>query len=82
MVLVVASFSAMDDESKRSQMAKAIQLAARKVAFKKKEESADETFRRIKEEKELKINRGAKRAAKQMIKKKQMKKVSSYFKKK
>ena len=61
-------------------MAKAIQSAARKVGFRKeKKESASETFRKIKEEKEFKSNRGVKRAAKQMIKKKQMKKVSSYF---
>ena len=63
-------------------MAKAMQIAARKVDLKNKEESASETFRRVKEEKELKINRGAKRAAKQMIKKKQIKKLSSYFAKK
>ena len=63
-------------------MAKAIQIAARKVDFKNKEESASETFRRVKEEKELKINRGVKRAAKQMIKKKQIKKLLSYFAKK
>ena len=61
-------------------MAKAIQSAARKVVFRKeKNELASETFRKIKEEKEFKSNRGVKRVAKQMIKKKQMKKVSSYF---
>ena len=63
-------------------MAKAMQIAARKVDLKNKEESASETFRRVKEEKEKKINRGTKRAAKQMIKKKQIKKLSSYFAKK
>jgi serine protease inhibitor len=73
--------SGMDDAS-RIEMAKAVQIAARKVVFKRKEESAGEAFRRIKEEKEVKINRGVKRAAKQMLKKKQMKKVSSYFIKK
>ena len=51
-------------------MAKAMQIAARKVDLINKEELASETFRKVKEEKELKINRGAKRAAKQMIKKK------------
>ena len=60
-------------------MAQAIQIAARKVELKNKEESASETFHRVTEEKALKINRGVKRAAKQMIKKKQMKKLSSYF---
>jgi hypothetical protein len=70
------------EETSRIQMAKAVQIAARKVAFKKKEESAGEAFRRIEEEKDLKINRGAKRAAKKMLKKKQLKKVSSYFIKK
>jgi len=70
------------DETSRIQMAKAMQIAARKVDLKNKEESASETFRRVKEEKELKINRGAKRAAKQMIKKKQIKKLTSYFVKK
>ena len=63
-------------------MAKAIQIAARKVDLKNKEESTSETFRRVKEEKELKVNRGVKRAAKQMIKKKQIKKLSSHFAKK
>jgi len=70
------------DETSRIQMAKAMQIAARKVDLKNKEESASETFRRVTEEKELKINRGAKRAAKQMIKKKQIKKLTSYFVKK
>ena len=70
------------DETSRSQMAKAVQIAARKVVFKTKEESAGEAFRRIKEEKDLKINRGVKRAAKQMLKKKQIKKLSAYFIKK
>ena len=67
------------DETSRIQMAKAMQIAARKVDLKNKEESASETFRRVQEEKEKKINRGAKRAAKQMIKKKQIKKLTSYF---
>ena len=57
------------DETNRIQMAKAIQIAARKDDLKNKE-SASETFRSVKEEKELKINRGVKRAVKQMIKEK------------
>ena len=39
-------------------MAQAIQIAARKVELKNKEESASETFHRVTEEKALKINRG------------------------
>ena len=60
-------------------MAAAIQLAASKVEKKPKEESGSESFRRIQSTKEAKINRGVKRAAKQMIKKKQMKALTSYF---
>jgi exonuclease VII large subunit len=78
--------SAMDDATKeeqfnrsRLQMAEAVAIAAAKVEFKPKEESTDEFIRRIREEKEEKKIRGVKRAAKTMIKKKMIKKMTTYF---
>jgi hypothetical protein len=69
-------------ENSRIQYAQAVAIAARKVALKPKEETASELYQRINSEKEAKKNRGVKSAAKKMIKKKVLKKMTSYFGKK
>jgi hypothetical protein len=70
------------DREARSQMAKAIQIAARKIELQPKSESGSEMHSRIILEKEEKKNKSVKRAAKIMVKKKQIKKLSAYFEKK
>jgi hypothetical protein len=70
------------DDATKIQYAKAVEIAARKVELKPKEESASEVYHRINSEKEAKKNRGVKSAAKKMLKKKQIKKMSAYFAKK
>ena len=67
------------DNTTRIQMAKAVEITARKVPFKPKEESVSESFRRITLEKEARKNCQVKRAAKKMVKKKQIKKMTAYF---
>ena len=52
------------------------------VEKKKKQETNGEMHKRIMEEKEAKLNRGVKKAARTMVKKKQIKKLSAYFGKK
>jgi hypothetical protein len=69
----------MMDEPSRIKMAKAFQVAAGKVKKQPKEESNGEMNRRITEEKEAKRNRGVKKAAKTMVKKKKIKKLTTYF---
>jgi hypothetical protein len=71
----------MDDACK-VQYAKAVTIAARKVALKPKEESVSEVYHRINSEKAAKKNRRVKSAAKKMVKKKQIKPLSAYFVKK
>jgi hypothetical protein len=73
--------TSMDDTS-RIQFAEAVSIAARKVAFKRKEESNSELYYRINSEKEAKKNRIVKSAAKKMLKKKQLKKMTAYYAKK
>ncbi len=70
------------DEMSRIQFAEAVAIAARKVALKPKDETPSEAFRRISSEKEAKKNRAVKSGAKKMIKKKQLKKMTTYFCKK
>jgi hypothetical protein len=65
----------------RQQMAGAIAIAANKVPKRPKEETPSETFQRIRAQKEDKQNKGIKRAAKVLLKKKKMKKMTSYFNK-
>jgi hypothetical protein len=60
----------------------AVAIAAGKVPSKPKAETATESHRRINSEKEAKKNRGVKAAAKKMIKKKVLKKMTSCFGKK
>jgi len=66
----------------RSQMAKAVQIAARKVEKQPKTESGTEIYTRIILEKEEKKKKATKRVAKTMVKKKQIKTLTSYFQKK
>ena len=70
------------DATSRRKMALAFQVAAGKVEKKKKQETNGEMHKRILEEKEAKLNRGVKKAARTMVKKKQIKKLSAYFGKK
>jgi hypothetical protein len=72
----------IEDELLSTQMAIAIQIAARKVELQPKAESGFEIFNRIHLEKEEKKIKSVKRAAKKMVKKKEIKKISSYFLKK
>jgi hypothetical protein len=62
-----------------SQMAIAVQIAARKIELLPKAKSGFEMFTCIQLEKEVKKNKSVKRAAKKMVKKKEIKKISSYF---
>jgi hypothetical protein len=66
----------------RSQLATAIQIAARKVELQPKAESGFEMHTRINSEKDLKKNKAVKRAAKKMVKRKEIKKMTAYFLKK
>ena len=52
------------------------------VEKKKKQETNGEMHKRIMEEKEAKLNRGVKKAARTMVKKKEIKKLTAYFGKK
>ena len=70
------------DAISRRKMALAFQVAAGKVEKKEKKETDGEMHKRIMEEKEAKLNRGVKKAARTMVKKKQIKKLSAYFGKK
>ena len=70
------------DAISRRKMALAFQVAAGKAEKKKKQETNGEMHKRILEEKEAKLNRGVKKAARTMVKKKQIKKLSAYFGKK
>ncbi len=54
----------------RSQLANAIQVAARKVELQPKAESGFEMHTRINSDKDLKKNKAVKRAAKKMVKRK------------
>jgi hypothetical protein len=65
----------------RQQMAEAIAIAANKVPKRPKEETPSETFGRIRAQKEEKQNIGIKRAAKVLLRKKKIKKMTSYFNK-
>jgi len=69
-------------QERKNQMRKAIEIAARKVKKEPKGETDQEMFGRIREEKETKKNKSAKRAAKKMIKNKKVKSMDSYFVKK
>jgi hypothetical protein len=71
----------MDDTTSRIEMTKAFQLAARKVEKKPKEETGGEMYQRITAEKEAKTNRSLKKAAKTLLKKKKIKKLTTYFRK-
>lgn len=66
----------------RSQMAIAVQIAARKVELQPKAESGSEMYTRINSSKELKKNKAVKRAAKKLVKQKGIKKMTAYFSKK
>jgi hypothetical protein len=70
------------DETTRITMAKAFQVAAGNIEKRPKEESDGEMYRRITEEKEEKRNRGVKKAARTMVRKKKIKKLTTYFSKK
>jgi hypothetical protein len=61
------------------QMSKAVAIAARKVEKKEKEETGAEKYRRISAEKEEKKIKSVKRAARGLIKKKKIKKMTAYF---
>ena len=61
------------------QMATAVQIAARKVVLTEKMESGFEKYNRINSEKEAKKIKAVKRAARKMVKNKQMKKMTAYF---
>jgi hypothetical protein len=66
----------------RQQMADAVALAAAKVKKSPKVETAPECFQRIRAEKQAKENKSVKRASKVLVKKKKIKKMTSYFSKK
>jgi hypothetical protein len=66
----------------RSQFATAVQIAARKVELQPKAESGFEMHTRINSDKDLKKNKAVKRAAKKMVKRKEIKKMTAYFVKK
>ena len=61
------------------QMREAVEVAARKVKKEPKTETPSEKFVRIREETESKRNKSVKRAAKSMVKKKTIRKMTSYF---
>jgi hypothetical protein len=64
------------------QMSKAMAIAAKKVEKKEKEETGSEKFKRIAAEKEEKKIKTVKRAARGLIRKKKIKKMTTYFGKK
>ena len=63
----------------REQFTAAMVVAARKVEKKDKEETPTEMFVRMNAAKVVKENQSIKRAAKKLVKKKTLKKISSYF---
>jgi hypothetical protein len=71
-----------EQTTKRAQYAEAIAIAASKVEKKEKLETREEMFKRIAAEKEVKRNKSVTSAAKKMVKKKRMKTMAAYFKKK
>ena len=73
---VVRSSSHQDN-----QMARAVQITARKVEKKPKEETDDERKIRVREEMEKKRNKSTKAAARKAVKGKTVKKINTYFKK-
>jgi hypothetical protein len=66
----------------RQQMSQVVAIAASKVEKKTKEETNTEKFKRITAENNEKNIRSVKRAAKGLIKKKKIKKLTAYFYKK
>jgi hypothetical protein len=66
----------------RQQFTAAMVVAGAKVEKKDKEETPRELFQRIKVAKVLKENKSIKSAAKKLLKKKKLKKLSCYFAKK
>lgn len=70
------------DEIWRQQYAEAIAIAASKVHKKPKEETPGERFHRIAHENEERQKTSMKRATKTWIKKKKIKTLTAYFKKK
>lgn len=63
-------------------MHQAFVLAGSKVEKHPKEETSSEMFQRIRDAKELKLNKKAKSAARTSVKKKKIKKLTVYFSKK
>jgi hypothetical protein len=72
---VVTSSSHQDN-----QMARAVQITARKVEKKPKEETDDERKIRVREEMDKKRNKSTKAAARKAVKGKIVKKINTYFK--
>jgi hypothetical protein len=66
----------------REQFTAAMVLAGRKVEKKDKEETRTEMYLRINDAKVVKENKSIKSAAKKLVKKKKLKKISSFFIKK
>jgi hypothetical protein len=66
----------------REQFTAAMVLAGRKVEKKDKEETRTEIFLRINDAKVVKENKSIKIAAKKLVKKKKLKKISAFFIKK
>jgi hypothetical protein len=66
----------------REQFTAAMSVAARKVEKKVKEETPTEMFVRINAAKVVKENKSVKTAAKKLLKKKKLKKISTFFVKK
>jgi hypothetical protein len=65
----------------RELMGEVVRVAADKVELKPKEETEYEMFKRCKEERQAKENKSVKRAAKGLIRKKEMKTMKTYFSK-
>ena len=63
----------------REQFTAAMLVAARKVEKMDKEETPTEMFTRINSEKAIKGNKSIKSAAKKLLKKKKLKKISTFF---
>jgi hypothetical protein len=66
----------------REEFTAAMSVAARKVEKKDKEETPTEMFVRINAAKVIKENKSIKSAAKKLVKKKKLKKISTFFDKK
>jgi hypothetical protein len=66
----------------REQFTAAMLVAARKVEKRDKEETPTELFRRISAAKSIKENKSIKSAAKKLLKKKKLQKISTFFVKK